>query len=41
MDGWLAAVAVPLACRASVVMVQGVADLPRISDQERVTARAE
>jgi uncharacterized protein (TIGR03089 family) len=37
-DGWLAALAVPLACRASVVLVTGDGDLDRIAAQERVTA---
>jgi len=37
-DAWLAAIAVPLACRASVVLVRGDGDA--VADQERVTARA-
>jgi hypothetical protein len=39
-DGWLAALAVPLACRASVVLVTGEGDLERIAAQERVTVVA-
>lgn len=39
--GWLASVAVPLACRASVVLVRGAGDIDRITEQERVTALAE
>ncbi len=39
-DGWLATLAVPLACRASVVLVRGDGDLERIAEQERVTAWA-
>jgi uncharacterized protein (TIGR03089 family) len=40
-DGWLASVALPLACRASVVLVRGAGDIDRITEQERVTALAE
>jgi uncharacterized protein (TIGR03089 family) len=40
-DGWLAAAAVPLACRASVVLVGGPGDLDRIEEQERVSARVQ
>jgi uncharacterized protein (TIGR03089 family) len=40
VDGWLAAAAVPLACRASVVLVRGAGDIDRIEEQERVTAWA-
>ena len=39
-DGWLAALAVPLACRASVVLVQGDGDVERVAEQERVTVWA-
>lgn len=39
-DAWLAALAVPLACQAAVVLVSGAADLDRVTAQERVTARA-
>jgi uncharacterized protein (TIGR03089 family) len=39
LDGWLAAVAVPLACQASAVLVRGAGDIDSIVDQERVTAR--
>jgi uncharacterized protein (TIGR03089 family) len=39
-DGWLAALAVPLACGASVVLVTGAGDVDRIAEQERVTAAA-
>jgi len=39
-DGWLAALAVPLACRASVVLVRGDGDIERVAEQERVTAWA-
>lgn len=38
-DGWLAALAVPLACRAAVVLVRGTGDTDRIEEQEQVTAR--
>lgn len=38
MDAWLAVVAVPLACRASVVLVNG--DASTVASQERVTAVA-
>lgn len=37
-DAWLACLAVPLACRASVVLVAG--DGAVVADQERVTAHA-
>lgn len=37
-DGWLAALAVPLAVDASVVLVAGDHDLQRIAEQEKVTA---
>jgi uncharacterized protein (TIGR03089 family) len=37
---WLAALATPLACAASVVLVSGVADLDQVAAQERTTARA-
>jgi uncharacterized protein (TIGR03089 family) len=40
-DGWLASMAVPLACRASVVLVRGAGGIDRIEEQERVTALAE
>jgi len=39
-DGWLAALAVPLATGASVVLASNVADLESVVAQERVTARA-
>jgi uncharacterized protein (TIGR03089 family) len=39
LDGWLAAVAVPLACQASAVLVRGSGDIDGIQEQERVTAR--
>ena len=38
-DGWLAAVAVPLACEGSVVLVRGGGDIGSIEEQERITAR--
>ena len=38
LDAWLAAIAVPLSCAASVVLVRG--DGAAVADQERVTARA-
>ena len=38
LDAWLAVLAVPLACRASVVMVSGEA--ASVAEQERVTAVA-
>lgn len=37
---WLAALATPLACSGSVVLVSGVTDLDQVATQERVTARA-
>ena len=37
-DAWLACLAVPLACDASVVMVAGGGDLQAVADQERVSA---
>lgn len=37
-DGWLAAFAVPLVARASVVLVGGHGDLAGIAEQERATA---
>ena len=40
LDGWLAALAVPLVADASVVLAAGVADIDRIVAQEHVTARA-
>jgi uncharacterized protein (TIGR03089 family) len=40
-DGWLAAAAVPLACRASVVLVRGAGDVARIEEQEQVSARVQ
>ncbi len=40
VDGWLAALAVPLAVEASVVLASHVPDLDTLADQERVTARA-
>ena len=38
VDAWLAALAVPLAIEASVVLVDGDHDLDRIAAQEKVTA---
>ncbi len=38
--GWLAALAVPLVARASVVLVGGTGDLDAIAERERVTAIA-
>lgn len=38
LDAWLAALAVPLAATASVVLVDGEHDLDRLAAQERVTA---
>lgn len=38
VDAWLACLAVPLACRASVVLVAG--DGAVVADQERITAHA-
>lgn len=38
LDAWLAALAVPLATDASVVLVDGDHDLDRLAAQERVTA---
>ena len=38
LDAWLAALAVPLATTASVVLVDGEHDLDRLAAQERVTA---
>ena len=40
MDGWLAALAVPLVADASVVLARGIADIDRLIEQERITAQA-
>jgi uncharacterized protein (TIGR03089 family) len=40
LDGWLAALAVPLVADARVVLAHGVTDLDPLIDQERITARA-
>jgi uncharacterized protein (TIGR03089 family) len=40
LDGWLAALAVPLAADASVVLARGVADAARLVEQEQVTTTA-
>lgn len=40
LDGWLAALAAPLAVDASAVLVSGAFDLDRVCEQEHVTARA-
>ena len=39
LDGWLAAIAVPLACQASAVLVRGAGDIDSIVAQERVTTQ--
>ena len=39
-DGWLAALAVPLAADAAVVLASNVTDVERLATQERITARA-
>ena len=40
VDGWLAALAVPLVADASVVLARGIADIDRLIEQERITAQA-
>ena len=40
IDGWLAAVAVPLVADASVVLARNIADADQLVGQERITARA-
>jgi uncharacterized protein (TIGR03089 family) len=40
LDGWLAALAVPLASDTSVVLARGPFDLDRLREQEHITARA-
>ena len=40
MDGWLAALAVPLVADGSVVLARGIADIDRLIEQERITAQA-